>query len=162
MKKRDATAVAIEKFREFHDAEPTKVSSFDARFKIPEVVVRVGHAVNVMYRSNKWGEKADYIHEHDRGVFVHLPRAHARQFNGREAAVPARIYRVQALVKLGLCLGFSFTQGREEIDAQVSSPLPELYCTPDGRALLVVSGKRAVEAIIWGGNLGVEARGIVH
>lgn len=160
MKKNDAIAAAVEKFREFHDAEPTKVHEFDARFKIPEAVVRVGQAVDVMYRSNKWGEKADYIHEHDRGVHVHLPRA--KKIDGRTVRVPAWIRNAPALAKLGLCLGFTFARGRDEIEAQVSTPLPELYCTPDGRALLVISEKRVVEAIIWGGNLGVEARGIVN
>lgn len=160
MKKRDATVAAIEKFREFHDAEPTKVSEFDARFKIPATIVRAGRAINVMYRSNKWNERADYIHAHDAGVYVHVPAS--RRLEGRVIQVPAWIRNVTALTKLGLCLGFSFAVRGEDIEAQVSTPLPELYCTPDGRALLVVAGKRTIEAIIWGGNLGVESRGIVH
>jgi len=39
--------------------------------------------------------------------------------------------------------------------------LPELYTIPAGTALLVVEDKRHVAAIIWGGALGVECRGIV-
>ncbi len=159
-KKDPKVEAAIEKFREFHASEPRKVSAFADRFAIPTSVVRVGRAVNVMYRSSKWGERADYIHEHDEGVYVHLPRA--RRLEGRTIQVPAWIANVTALRKLGLCLGFTFTRDGEEIDAQVSTPLPELYCTPDGRALLVISDQRTVEAIIWGGNLGVESRGIVH
>ena len=65
------------------------------------------------------------------------------------------------LVRLGLCLGFGFEDDDGEHEAQATSPLPELYCSTTGRTLLVVQSKRELVALIHGGALGVEARGIV-
>jgi hypothetical protein len=49
---------------------------------------------------------------------------------------------------------------RDGREAEGRAPLPDLCCTPDGKCLLVVQGKRKVLAMMWGGALGVFARGI--
>jgi hypothetical protein len=68
------------------------------------------------------------------------------------------------LTLLGQCLGFAYydPESDQEIEAKVTQPFPELYSIPSGKALLVIQSKRTVLALIWGGRLGVEARGIVH
>lgn len=131
----------------------------------------------------------NYIHEHDAGVKVYVPSdaKTARRF-GYEATLeipapdarPGIIQRVircgfddpsisagssqeldVELVRLGMCLGFAFEDDDGEHEAQATAPLPELYCSTSGRTLLVVQNKRELVALIHGGALGVEARGIV-
>jgi hypothetical protein len=77
--------------------------------------------------------------------------------------VPAFIRDADSLVLLGDCLGFTYeNEYGEAIEASATNPLPELYTIPSGRALVVVQSKRTVLALLWGGKLGVEARGIVY
>jgi hypothetical protein len=65
---------------------------------------------------------------------------------------------------LGKCLGYDFRDPKypddDPIQAVAQDPLPELYCIPSGKVLLVVQDKRQLLAAIWGGALGVFARGI--
>jgi hypothetical protein len=120
----------------------------------------------VLYRSDKLDPETgrqprkpiDYIHEHDGGVHVYRTDGRA------DTEVPRFISGAKELVLLGQCLGFAYedVDGGEEVEAQVRTPYPDLYTIPSGRALLVIQGRRSVLAIIWGGRLGVEARGIVH
>jgi hypothetical protein len=149
----------VEKYEEFHAYEPKKIGDFKSGFKIPERVEILGEAVHVLYKSDKWGDKGtDYIHKHEGRVKVGEP---ARR-NQLGTKVPQRLQRSKTLVKLGECLGFCFTNGDdEEIEAKATRPYPELYTTPDGRGLFVVQDKRKCLAVIWGGDLGVEAAGIV-
>jgi hypothetical protein len=65
------------------------------------------------------------------------------------------------LVRLGQCLGFEYESPSGAIEAVTEPPLPELYTITTGRALLVIQGKRRICALIWGGKLRVESRGIV-
>lgn len=151
----------------FHQHAPRETGSFHRELVIPGRAVCVGDAVNVLYRSDKLnpttGEDEgwiDYIHDHKKGVQVYRcdPGAH-----GTEHAVPAWLRDVHELSWLGDCLGFAFKDGDgREVEARGVKPLPELYTIPSGRALLVIQGKRKLLAMIWGGRLGVEPRGIVH
>ena len=76
--------------------------------------------------------------------------------------MPARIRNAETLTALGLCcLGFSYDSGDGVVEAKVTKPYPELYTIPSGHALIVVQAKRKVLALIWGGKLRVERRGIV-
>jgi hypothetical protein len=148
----------IDKYAEFHDYEPIEIGQFHKSFKIPAQVNLLGEAVHVLYKSDKWGDKGiDYIHEHEGRVKVGTPDG-----DGRSISVPTRLRKPKTLVKLGECLGFCFKNGDgEEIEAKGTRPYPELYTTPDGRGLFVVQNKRQCLAVIWGGDLGVEAAGIV-
>lgn len=163
-----APRAAIDKYREFHRKDPMRVAPFAASFALPEWVVCVGDARNVLYRSDKVDPETlrqperpiNYIHDHDPGVAVYEPCAEGDEHAER---VPGWIADVDALVLLGTNLGFAFTaRGSDElVEARVRAPRPELYATPDGRALVVVQSKRFVLALMWGGALGVESRGIV-
>lgn len=151
------------KFEEFHRKKPTKIGEFHQNFVVPDEIGLLGKAVHVLYRSDKKDpatgkqpkKPVDYIHEHYAGVNCYAPNDELEQVE-----VPEFVREADALVLLGLCLGFRFEDDEGEHDAQGEEPLPELYATPCGKALVVVQDKREVLAIIWGGGLGVWARGI--
>lgn len=156
-------AVAI--YEGFHRFEPRKVGEFHPSFKLPSRVNKQGESIDVLYRSDKVDPETlkkprralDYIHEHDsKGVFTYLPRG-----PGELVEVPDWIRDTKALAKLGDCLGFKFKRDGKTVTAKGKKPLPELYCTPNGRALIIVQDKRDVLALVWGGKLDVEPRGIV-
>lgn len=165
----EARERAVAKYQEFHRKDPKKLEVVD--FDIPSRVVCVGKGKWVTYRSSKVDpdtledptKPIDYIHEHDAGVMVYMPED---DVDGGEAEdTPKKFRQVDALVKLGTSLGFCFVDEGQEVEAKSIAPMPTLYATPDGRCLLVVDGKgkskRKVLAMMWGGGLGVEARGIV-
>lgn len=156
---------AVAKYREFHQLPPRKIGEFRNGFSIPRTVVMAGPAHHVMYRSDKLNPSTgkdegviDYIHDHDPGVHVYRTDADCP---GEVCAVPAWLQRVQSLILLGQCLGFEYSSPDGIVQAVVEPPLPELYTITTGRALLVIQNKRSIKAIMWGGKLGVEARGIV-
>jgi hypothetical protein len=157
---------AIEKFEEFHQFEPRDIGTFCRGFRIPRRAIFAGDARFVLYRSDKLnpgsGEdegEIDYIHEHDADVGLYR----TDDTDGPEHAVPGWLCGCQQLVLLGECLGYGYYSDAfgEAVEAKSSAPFPELYTTPDGRALIVVQDKREVLALVWGGQLGVEWRGIV-
>ncbi len=158
---------ALEMYESFNGRSPRKVGAFSPGFRIPTSMVLAGDAIEVLYRSSKLDpvtrrapkKPIDYIHDHDEGVKVYRTG-----LRGGETRVPAFITDVHELVLLGQCLGLAYgnPDGETETEMQVREPFPELYTIPSGKALLVIQDKKRVEAIIWGGRLGVEARGIVH
>jgi hypothetical protein len=160
---------AKSKYVQFHQHEPNKVGSFHRDLVIPADAYFVGVAKDVLYRSDKLNPETledegwiDYIHEHDAGVRVYRFDREASEV-GTVRAVPKTHRAVRELTWLGNCLGFSYTDhAGNVVDAKGKKPLPELYTTPSGRCLLVIQNKRKLLAMIWGGRLGVEPRGIVH
>jgi hypothetical protein len=161
------TVPGVRKYVEFHQFEPRKVGKFRSSFEIPAEVKFAGDATFVLYRSDKLNPTTgadegtiDYIHDHKDGVKVYRTDAH---FSGRSKRVPKWIRETKSLVRLGICTGFGYVdKDGYEIEAKTRSPLPELYTIPSGKALLVIQSKRRVIALIWGGRLGVEGRGIVN
>lgn len=158
---------AAKLYEDFHKFEPKEIGEFNPSFEIPREAIYVGDGIDVMYRSDKlepWTHIdegiIDYIHKHKKGVKVYRTDRNAV---GPVRKVPKRIWDVGELVCLGKSLGFTY-QDHEgaEIQADVRPPLPELYATPDGKALLIIERKRKVVALIWGGKLDVEPRGIVN
>ena len=147
----------LQKFMEFHKLEPKQCGEFSQSLVIPPQLYLAGPGKWITYRAAKWENKNhDYIHEFEKGVKVCVT---ARK--GPPTVVPRTIRGSTTLVKLGKCLGFCFVdRDGNDVEAKVSRP-PELYTTTSGRALLVVEDKRKLLAVIWGGKLAVEARGIV-
>jgi hypothetical protein len=149
---------AVDKFKEFHRYDPKKLQEV-ARLQIPLRVKKLGPCKYVLYRSGKVdpatmkkpSKPVDYIHEHDAGVIAYSATPEA------DTDVPAAFHETTALVYLGKCLGFAVKDGPE---AEATEPLPDLCCTPDGKCLLVVQNRKKVLAMMWGGALGVFARGI--
>lgn len=160
----DLKRAAVGKYKEFWAMEPTKIGDFPSSFKIPARARDLGKSVHVLYDSlkkdpetlKKPKKPVSYIHEHDAGVHTYACDGQA------DTDVPDFIKGAQALVLLGQCVGFAYKDDEGDVrEAQATEPLPDLYCTPDGRALLVIQSRRKVLAMTWGGALGVEARGIV-
>jgi hypothetical protein len=157
--------LAIAIYEGFHRFAPRKVGEFHPRFKLPSRVNKQGPSVDVLYRSDKTDPETfkkprkpqDYIHEHDsKGVYTYLPRG-----PGELIETPDWIRDAKALSCLGKCLGFKFKRDGKVVEAVGKDPLPELYTTANGKALIIIQGKRDVLALVWGGKLDVEPRGIV-
>jgi hypothetical protein len=149
---------AVDKYEAFHRFGPKKMVEL-GQLVIPRRVRTLGPAKYVLYRSDKVdpstlrkpSKPVDYIHEHDAGVIAHAT-------DGKpDTDVPPQFAKAKALVHLGQCLGFGLKDGT---DAEATDPLPTLAATPDGHCLLVIQGGKKVLAMIWGGNLRVEPRGI--
>lgn len=160
----DDVADAIDKYIEFHRLEPRRVGAFAPSLRIPAKMIKLGKARHVMYRSDKVDPETlrkpraplNYIHEHDAGVAAYVPG------KGADVSVPDFIRDTSSLVLLGGCLGIGWVDGDgDDQEAEGTRPLPELYCTPCGKALLIIQGKRDLVSLLWGGGLGVEGRGIV-
>lgn len=154
--------LAKEKFEEFHRHAPTKI--FSAKTPMPTRVKELGPSLFVLYSSTKNDPDTGlpvknavrYIHEHDSaGVTSYVPVASG----GVE--VPAFIRDCTAVVRLGKCLGYAWTDEQSGGERERTRLGADLYATPCGRALLVIKDRRDVIAMVWGGALGVESRGIV-
>lgn len=161
----DAQA-AIDKYVEFHRYDPKQIKISES-FAVPARMFRAGPAKFVTYRSGKVDpatlqkprRPVDYIHEHDSKVVCYL--ANRADTDGDQVDVPERFRDVPALTRLGYCLGFCFEDADgEACEVESRTPYPDLYTTPDGHCLLVIQGRRTVLAMMWGGALGVYARGI--
>lgn len=156
---------AIEMYKRFQRLEPTDIGDFDPKMKFPAKVRKLGKALWVTYRSKKVDPETlkkpkgalDYIHEHEAGVETYDLQGDA------DCDVPGFIRNTTALCLLGELLGFAWKEKGDDADheAKSSSPRPELYTIPSGKALVVVQDKREILALMWGGGLGVEGRGIV-
>lgn len=156
---------AIAMYEGFHRFEPRRIGEFPASMVIPSRCNKQGPSVDLLYRSGKVDPETlkkprrpqDYIHEHDsKGVHTYLTRG-----PGETVKTPKWIVETTALCRLGDCLGFKFKRDGKVVEAKAEKPLPEWYCTPCGKALLVIQDKRDVLALVWGGELNVEPRGIV-
>lgn len=158
------TKRAEQLFADFHKYEASRIEAFPASFSIPDAANLAGPAVHVLYRSAKCDPityikpdaAIDYIHEHKTGVRVYRLDSD----DGVERSVPKYIHGVTTLVKLGKCLGFAYIDGGGDV-IEATCTNCDLYAIPSGKALLVVEKKRNVLALIWGGKLDVEPRGIV-
>jgi hypothetical protein len=155
---------AIACYEGFHRHRPRQIGEMDLR--MPRQARKLGHARYVLYRSDKVdpetgkkpGRAVDYIHEHDAGVHVYALQGAATD------ACPKSVTQATGLVLLGRCLGLAhddLTRRGQICELEARAPLPELYCTPDGRCLVVVQDQREILFLVWGGALGVEPRGIV-
>ena len=150
-------------FEDFHKYNPHEIKQFPASFYIPEQAPFVGPALYVLYRSAKCDpithlkpdKPINYIHEHGQGVKVYLLGD-----EGPVRNVPKYIHGIDTLTLLGKCLGFGYTD-HEGFDVEATCTSSELYSIPSGKALLVIEKKKQVTAMIWGGKLNVEPRGIV-
>lgn len=157
---------AVDLFETFHALEPRNIREFHEDFAVPGEVYLAGRALYVLYRSRKVDpatgrqprKPIDYIHEHDAGVRAYVPDP----TGNRPRKTPKWIRDSRAFVLLGKSLGYAYESNGEEVEAVGKTPYPDLYATPCGRALLIIQGRREVLAILWGGSLKIERRGIVH
>lgn len=179
-------ADGISMYNEFYKFGPKHIGKFSAALEIPEQVYLVGSAEWVFYASDKWERKQNfYMHEHGWGTKCYLTDGGYDTTN-----VPDKFRKAETLVRLGECrggpeklpptsseisknigktantgkgLGFVWKDDKSgNLDgAIVTSPYPELYCTPDGKCLLVIENKKKIRALIWGGGMHVASAGII-
>lgn len=153
-------------FEVFHQYEPIKVGEFGRGFCIPREVLYVGDATKMFYTSDKLNPETSedegwisYYHDHKKGVRMYVTDETRK---GEWRRVPKWIWGADALVRLGDCDGFTYVDFDGNIkEAEATGVKPEWYCTSSGKALLVIQSKRKVLAIVWGGKLDVEDRGVV-
>lgn len=149
---------AIKMFEGFHEYDWKKIEGF-GRLQIPRTVFIAGRCKWVTYSSNKWNKGTyEYIHTIDSYPRVVVGLVH--DDTGRTRAVPRSIRdNNQVLVRIGRALGYAFVDDGEEIETR--TPRCEWFFSPSSRALFCIESKRKLLAIIWGGKLNVEDRGIV-
>lgn len=160
---------AIRLYEEFHSYSPIKVGEFANSFRIPRRGNYVGEAKTMYYTSDKLnpttGEDEgliSYYHPHEGGVRTYLTDSKGLKKDGDLRNIPSWIWGTKELVRLGTCDGFDYVDfDGETKKAEGRGRLPEWYCIPTGKALLVIQDKRHVVAIMWGGSLRVEWRGVV-
>lgn len=157
-------------YRDFHKYDFKRRTRAPSSFKIPRSVKPLGKGLYVLYSSPKFDPityarpsgPLNYIHEHGPGVKVYTPE-------GSSKKVPGVVCRAQELTCLGNAIGFSYEDNRgEEVLMECDPRSCEWYAVPNptnqcpkGHALLIVESKRKVLAMVWGGKLRVEPRGIV-
>ena len=159
---------AMRRYVGFHQHDPKHVGQLAKGLRIPATAILIGDAVHVLYKSDKLNPTPgvdegwiDYIHEHDGGVKVYRCDARGRSA-GVPRAVPEWLQHADDLVWLGQCNGFAYEDDAGTHEVKGTRPFPDLFCTPSGKALLVIQSRRTLLALFWGGRLGVEPRGIVH
>jgi hypothetical protein len=146
----------LKKFKEFHQMEPKKVGPL-SNFKMPTSLVCAGTMTWIYYSSTKWGKgRYDYKHEHESGVKLYVND----NIEGSQHATPQWICKLDTIWKLGACIGYEFID-KDNTKVSATCRGCTLWAAPNGKALLILDGNK-VHAIIYGGKLGVEARGIVH
>lgn len=149
---------AIKVFAGFNKYDARNVGKLP--FEIPAEVYLGGPCSWVTYRSDKWNDGThDYIHKIDSYPRVKCGLVSIR--GSRRIKVPKKIQGTQTLTQLGLkCLGFAYIDDAGE-EAEMATPNCLWFWSAKGKALLAVQGRRKLVAIIWGGKLDVEPRGIV-
>lgn len=177
---------AVGKFEEFHKHSAKGYGPFSSNLKIPDTISFMGEAVYVAYNSNKWGEKASYIHHHDCGNCSHEREDHyddepypcekwgcnCKRFRsnvkffmpssgGQRVEVPSFIKSARTLTRLGKCLEFCYIGSDGNFKEHKSGSGYELFCIPSGKALLIIADKSRLVAMVWGGKLNVKDVGIV-
>jgi hypothetical protein len=149
----------------FHQFEPVDVGDFPSGFRIPKVASYVGTATVMYYTSDKLNpetleDEGDvrYYHDHKEGVRTYLIGSR----EGEARNIPKWIWGADALVRLGDCDGLDYEDfDGETREMRSTGRKPEWYCVPSGKALLVIQDRRRVLAVVWGGELRVEDRGVV-
>jgi len=161
MNKPHDLGAGVRRFLKFNKLDVNEVGPFNLD-RLPEWATLLGRGKWISYRSDKWeGKFHNYIHDHKAGVNYYRPHwvANDNAVAANDNAVPTSIVNSETLVLLGQCLGFRHLGAPEH--NYMHGSRPNLYCTANGRCLVIVSGKSRIVAMAWGGSLDVQARGIV-
>jgi hypothetical protein len=152
-------ALAIKTFEGFNEYPSKGASKFAREIVIPDRMPSPGPCRWVTYRSDKWNNGThDYIH-----TITSYPRVKCAMAgeNYDTIKVPAKVRNATTVTQIGLrALGFAFEYDDDEYEAKVPAGT-EWFWSQTARALYLIQNKRKLIAVIWGGNLNVEPRGIV-
>ena len=150
---------ATKTFEGFNEYPSKGASKFAREIIVPERMPYPGPCRWVTYRSDKWKNGThDYIH-----TITSYPRVKC-VMAGEDyptVKVPLAVRNATTLTQIGLrALGFAFEYDDDEYEAKVPAGT-EWFWSQTARALYLIQNKRKLIAVIWGGNLNVEPRGIV-
>jgi hypothetical protein len=150
---------ATKTFENFNEYPSKGASKFAREIIVPERMPSPGPCRWLTYRSNKWNDGThDYIH-----TIASYPRVKCAMAgeNYPTIKIPAKVREATTLTQIGLrALGFAFEYDDDEYEAKVPAGT-EWFWSQTARALYLIQNKRKLVAVIWGGNLNVEPRGIV-
>jgi hypothetical protein len=150
---------AVKTFEDFNEYPSKGASKFAREIIIPERMPCPGPCRWVTYRSDKWNDGThDYIH-----TITSYPRVKCAMAgeNYPTVKVPAKVRNATTLTQIGLrALGFAFEYDDDEYEAKVPAGT-EWFWSQTARALYLIQNKRKLVAVIWGGKLNGEPRGIV-
>lgn len=151
---------AVKTFEGFHQYDHKDVGQFKREIIVPERMSYAGPCLWVTYKSDKWGEGThDYVHKIESYPKV---KCCIVEDTGKTIKVPARVRDATTLSLIGLrALGFAFEDGK---DGETEAKLPrsaEWFWSPSAKALYCIENRSTLAAVIWGGKLDVEPRGIV-
>jgi hypothetical protein len=130
---------------------------------IPDHMIVVGHMIEIMYNSDKWGKKNykfyDYVHDCESSAAVCCGHPDADIDTG--LLINSRDWKRRlALSDLGECLEITFERldGKTQ-NVELSGSI--LACTEDRRGL-VIFGDGMDPIILRGGKMKVTKDGIIH
>lgn len=150
---------ATKTFEDFNEYPSKGATKFAREIVVPERMPSPGPCRWLTYRSNKWNDGThDYIH-----TITSYPRVKCAMAGEKYPTIkiPIKIREANTLTQIGLrALGFAFEYDDHEYEAKVPAGT-EWFWSQTARALYLIQNKRKLVALIWGGTLNVEARGIV-
>ena len=144
-------------FEDFHARDAKKFGELGC--EVPQSMRLLGACRWVTYRSDKWNDGThDYIHKIESfpRVRVAVPGR-----GGDRVSMPAKVRETQVLTQIGLsALGFAYGDDGDETEASLPRGA-QWFWSERGRALLAIQSKKKLLAVVWGGALQIEPRGIV-
>lgn len=150
---------AAETFEGFNEYEAKGAYRFAKEIVVPDRIPIAGPCKWVTYKSDKWNDGThDYIH-----TITSYPRVKCGLlgYDYPTKIVPAKVRDVTTVTQIGLrALGFAFERDGEEFEAKLPTGT-EWFWSQTGRSLYLIQKKRKLVAVIWGGELNIEPRGIV-
>lgn len=146
-------------FEDFHSFEMRGSGRFRKEIRIPDRVPVIGPCKYVTYRSDKWNDGThEYIHK-----ITSFPRVKMAVIgaDAPDRAVPKRVCDAVTVSLIGGALGFAAElPDGDEVEGTFPAKT-EWYWSPTGKALYAINNKTRLLAVVWGGDLEVEPRGII-
>lgn len=158
---------AADAYREWHQKEPNRVGVFDTGCDGTDVMVCVGKANNIIYRSGKWekGRKTnDYIHDFDSRPKVwmlkHLVAA-GMDFSEEKTVDELLNERSRDVAELAAPLSFSLNDGSKDGTEVAVHSGAKVYGATDRKTVLIIDPHWKL-IVVRGGKMYFDERGIVH
>jgi hypothetical protein len=148
---------------DFNDRDLRGRGRFTRTIAIPAELPLGGPVTWLTYRSDKWNDGThEYIHKITSQPHV---RVAIPGHPGTPVRIPQKIRDAVTLSQIGMrALGFAYkdpSQGDEEVEAKIRGGKAAWYWSPTAKALYLIENRSKLLAVIWGGKLDVEPRGIV-
>jgi hypothetical protein len=154
--------VSLDLYRAFHDDDPRQELEIPVEW--PSSFVAFGHALEIVYRSDKWGDGViDYVHPFEPGTDI-LAAVRSVE-GGPPLSVPAPAEPVAwlgGLVELSLAIGdqeLQIVPPSDDGDPRDLSPVMAWLRYPRGRACLLIVARETLELRAPGAEGGWSAIG---